>query len=60
MRATYPNPSLPARGRSSYHQLLPLHVAYDMILPIYPSELFSYILRSIRTGIIDNDDLPIQ
>jgi len=33
---------------------------YNPIAPIYSSELLGYFLRSIRTGVIDNDDLPIE
>ena len=33
---------------------------YDPIISIYPSKLPSYLLRPVWTGVVDNNDLPVE
>lgn len=33
---------------------------YNPITPVYSSKLFSYFLRPIRAGVINNNDLPVK
>lgn len=33
---------------------------YDPIIPVNPSKLFSYFLRPIWTGVINDNDLPVE
>jgi hypothetical protein len=33
---------------------------YNPMIPIYSGKLFSYFLCPIWTGVVDNNDLPIE
>jgi len=62
----YPRPSLPARGFNtctsgwSVDAMGKHKSTYDPIIPVYLSKLPSHFLCSIGTGVINNDDFPVE
>ena len=59
-RVFLPEASKPVRVVWSSRVMGKREWTYDPITPVYSSKLFGYFLRSIGTGVIDDNDLPIE